>query len=84
MAQPPLKIGEKDPEKRTAGFGLLNFPASLTGQPAISLPLHWSSEGLPIGVQFIADYGREDILIRLAAQLEQAQPWIERWPFIHA
>jgi amidase len=84
MAQPPIKVGETDPEKRTAAFGLMNFPASLAGQPAVSLPLHWSSEGLPIGVQIVADYGREDILIQIASQLEQAHPWAEHWPAIHA
>jgi amidase len=51
-----------------------------TGQPAISLPLHQSSDGLPIGVQLIAAYGREDLLINIAAQLEHAQPWTTRHP----
>ena len=49
-----------------------------TGQPAISLPLEVSEEGLPIGIQFIAPIWREDLLIRLAAQLEQAHPWAGR------
>jgi amidase len=49
-----------------------------TGQPAISLPLHASEAGLPIGVQLVAAYGREDLLIRIASQLEQAEPWAER------
>jgi amidase len=84
MAQPPIEIGEKDADRRSSAFGLLNFPASLAGQPAISLPLHWSSEGLPVGVQIVADYGQEDILIRVASQLEQAHPWAARWPAIHA
>jgi amidase len=44
------------------------------------LPLHWNDAGLPIGVQLAAAYGREDVLLRLAAQLEAAQPWAERHP----
>jgi amidase len=48
------------------------MPYSFTGQPAISLPLHWSCEGLPVGVQLVADYGREDLLLQVAAQLEAA------------
>jgi amidase len=54
--------------------------ANLTGRPAISLPLHWSAENLPLGVQFVAPLGGESLLIRLAAQLEQALPWRDRQP----
>jgi amidase len=56
---------------------------NLTGQPAISLPLGMSTSGLPIGVQFVARFGREDLLLRLASVFEQAMPWRERRPKIH-
>lgn len=52
--------------------------ANLTGRPAISLPLHWTAAGLPLGVQFVAPLGGEPLLLRLAAQLEQAVPWSGR------
>jgi len=53
---------------------------NVTGQPAISLPLHWSAAGLPIGMQFVARMGDEATLFRLASQLEQARPWFDRAP----
>jgi len=59
-------------------------PFNITGQPAISLPLHMSAEGLPVGVQLVADAGREDVLIRVAAQLEAAVDWSARRPPLHA
>jgi amidase len=62
---------------------------NMAGQPAISLPLHWTSinpenAALPVGVQLGAAYAREDVLIRLAAQLEEARPWSARMPLVHA
>ena len=53
--------------------------ANITGRPAISLPLHWTADGLPLGVQFVAPLSGESVLIRLASQLEQALPWAERF-----
>lgn len=51
-----------------------------SGHPAISLPLAESASGLPIGVQLISPYGREDLLLRIAARLEQVLPWKDRTP----
>lgn len=53
---------------------------NMTGQPAISLPLAWNEEGLPIGIQAVTRFGEEALLLRLGAQLEQAQPWMQRLP----
>lgn len=88
---PPPKLGELAPlvpfSALLAKLGALTrftMPFDVTGQPAISLPLHWNAEGLPIGIQLVAATGREDLLIRLAAQLEAARPWRDRRPPVHA
>ncbi len=54
--------------------------ANGTGQPAMSIPLFWNAGGLPIGTHFMARAGEEALLLQLAAQLEQADPWFDRVP----
>ncbi len=92
LPEPPPPLGHFTPEPdnptvaglRAGAFACFTSPFNMSGQPAISLPLHWTPDGLPVGVQLVAAYGREDVLLRVAAQLEQAAPWIDRRPPIHA
>jgi amidase len=79
MQQQPPQIAGLTLDQQGPIFGLFAMPYSISGQPAISLPLHWNAENLPIGIQIVADYGRDDLLIQIAAQLEEAQPWMPRW-----
>src|SRR5205085_1626431 len=67
----------------TATFVPFTPLGNMTGQPAISLPLSWNADGLPIGSHLQAAYGREDVLLRVASQLEQARPWADRIPSVH-
>ena len=86
MAEPAPPIGEVKGASIDRIIRLVPYtmPYNVSGQPAIGLPLHWTSEGLPMGIQLIARYGGEDLLIRLASQLERKQPWEHRRPAIHA
>ncbi|MCP4087848.1 MAG: amidase [Actinomycetia bacterium] len=61
-------------------IGLFTLPFNVTGQPAISLPLHETEDGLPVGIQLVAGMGREDLLIQLSTHLESALPWAHRCP----
>ena len=88
LAEPPVLLGTFDspPDNPLAGFmraaAFTPFtPAfNVTGQPAISLPMGWTADDLPIGVQLVAAYGREDVLFRVAAQVEADVPWTNRCP----
>ncbi len=92
LGEPPPPLGTFDDSgpdpmvafERAFLDGCFTAAFNATGQPAISLPLHWSEQGLPIGVQLVAPLGREDVLLRVAAQLEQAVPWADRTPLVFA
>jgi amidase len=92
LPEPPPPLGYFKPDPidptstglRASAFASWTCPFNMTGQPAISLPLHWTPDGLPVGIQLVAAYGREDLLLRVAAALEQAAPWKDRRPTIHA
>ena len=90
VGAPPPEIGwftaagPEQEEARIASFMPYTAQFNMTGQPAISLPLHWTPGGLPVGIQLVAAYGREDLLVRVASQLEQAAPWSDRRPPVHA
>lgn len=89
LAEPPAEIGRFKPDNedfldyRMGPRGVLAYSpftalANGTGQPAMSVPLYWNEAGLPIGTHFMARAGEESLLLQLAAQLEQADPWFHR------
>ncbi len=92
LAQPPVPLGHLDMTMddldtytdRLWRFAAFTYQFNVTGQPAMSVPLHWSDSNLPIGVQFVGRYGDEATLFQLAGQLERADPWHDRHPPIWA
>ena len=88
MCEPPHRIGVVGPSNTDSQnylrtlLGTIAFTSlfNTAGNPAMSVPLHWSADGLPVGVQFAAGFGNEATLFRLAAQIEAAQPWANRRP----
>jgi len=92
LAEPPVPLGTFDPTPeeplqgfiRAASFSPFTGVFNATGHPAMSVPLFWNQEGLPIGTQFVARYGDEATLFRPAAQLEMARPWSGKRPPVWA
>jgi amidase len=93
MARPPAPLGEVRGDDAEGGilaatpYAAFTVPANVTGQPGMSVPLTWSNASgtsLPIGVQLVAATNREDVLLRVAAQLETARPWVDCVPPISA
>ena len=87
LSAPPPRIGEMAPDQPAdllmeRMFGWCGYTPlqNLSGTPAITLPLAWDADGLPLGVMFAADRGQEDRLLALAFELETAAPWRDRWP----
>lgn len=87
LLQPPAPLGSFSTETdfrsfrlKTSRYATFLAIINASGQPAASLPLHWTADGLPVGVQLIGHFGAESELLRLAAQLEEACPWFARRP----
>ncbi|MGY1836264.1 amidase [Blastococcus sp. SYSU DS0510] len=90
IAAPPPELGwmtaagPREEGRRINSLMPYTAQFNVTGQPAVSLPLHRTAEGLPVGVQLVAAVGREDLLVRVAAALEEAAPWADRRPPVSA
>jgi amidase len=92
LAEPPVPLGTFDPRPddplygffRSGKFMPFTSICNATGQPAMSVPLFWNDDNLPIGTHFIGRFGDEATLFRLAAQLEAARPWADRRPPVSA
>jgi amidase len=88
LGAPPMVLGTftydgGDPfelRRRMTAFSPFTFIGNVTGQPAMSVPLFWNGDNLPVGTHFLGRFGDEATLFRLAGQLETARPWMKRVP----
>lgn len=87
VGTPPVDIEAVTPRKPPDGvtkivdtYGTFTVAGSYAGIPGISMPLYWTKDGLPVGTLFQARFGNDALLLRLASQLEQASPWVQRYP----
>jgi amidase/6-aminohexanoate-cyclic-dimer hydrolase len=92
LGQPPVALGVIDMNSddldayitRLTTFTPFTSLYNMTGQPSMSVPLHWTANDLPVGTMFTGRYGQEGVLFRLAAQMEKASPWIDKSPKVRA
>ncbi|WP_421106615.1 amidase family protein [Streptomyces sp. NEAU-S77] len=88
FATPPLPVGwpwrDQDGLRKSVDVLTFTAPFNTTGQPAIAVPAALTESGTPIGIQLAAAYGREDLLVRVAAQLEAERPWAPHRPPVFA
>jgi amidase len=87
LAQLPAPLGYLamqgkfvDFRERVARYAVFSAVMNGSGQPAASLPVYWTKEGVPVGVQVMGQFGRDDLVLRLSAEIERAAPWIGRFP----
>ena len=88
---PPAQIGRFDHRTedyvdyrlgpgRVFAYSPFTAAFNASGQPAASLPLHWTADGLPVGIHLAAAFGRDELLMSLSARIEEARPWFDRRP----
>ena len=90
LGEPPIVLGSLAYDgsgpiaqrRKQATFSPYTYISNVTGQPSMTVPLHWNSEDLPIGVHFTGKFGDEATMFRIASQLEVALPWANRIPIM--
>ncbi|HEY0297533.1 MAG TPA: amidase [Bordetella sp.] len=87
LAQLPVPLGYlamqgkfTDFREKIARYAVFSAVMNVSGQPAASMPVHWTQDGVPVGVQVMGQFGRDDLVLRLSAEIERAAPWVDRFP----